>query len=270
MMRVALLLLPALALSACDMTGGTGEPGGKEPAAATATATVAADPAGSKPEALNISEDTDLYSFDFAYPVEVAEIPELRDRLDLEMASAREQLLTEAKAAEASAREEGFPYNAYAEGRKWQVVANIPRFLSLSAAVYSYTGGAHPMSGTIALVWDRETGRAIAPQDFFTSLGALDRAVRETYCKALDKERERRRGPDGEATLAEFGKCPPISDLTVLLGSSNGKSFNRIGLVADPYVAGPYAEGDYDITVPVTAQVLEVVHPAYRDAFAAR
>ena len=79
-----------------------------------------------------------------------------------------------------------------------------------------------------------------------------------------------RRGPEGESAIAEFGECPPIKDLTVLLGSSNGRKFNRIGLVADPYVAGPYAEGNYDITVPVTAEVLEAVRPAYKDAFALR
>lgn len=269
MMRAALLLLPAFALSACDLLGGgKGEAGGKEPAAATATPTPG--PSDAKPEALKVSEDTELYSFDFAYPVEVAAIPELKERLDREMATAREKLLSQAKAAQADAREQGFPYNAYAEGRNWQVVANTPRFLSLSASVYSYTGGAHPNSGTTALVWDREAKRALTPMDFFTSAEALEEAVRERYCAALDKERGQRRGPEGDKVEGEFGQCPPIKDLTVLLGSSNGKKFNRLGLVADPYVAGPYAEGDYDITIPVTEQVLAVVRPAYRDVFAPR
>lgn len=273
MMRVALLLLPALALSACDMPGGgegvgEGEAGTAQPSATTASGS--ADPSGSKPVALQISEDTELYSFDFAYPAEVAAIPELKDRFDLEMAETRDQLVTQATEAQAEARDQGFPYNAYAEGRKWQVVADTPRFLSLSATVYSYTGGAHPISGTRAMVWDRETKRAVAPVDFFASAAALDRAVRDPYCSALDKERDRRRGAADEGSLAEFGECPAMTDLTVLLGSSNGRVFDRIGLVADPYVAGPYAEGDYDITVPVTAEVLEAVRPTYRNAFAAR
>lgn len=267
MMRVACLLLPALALSACN-------PGedieGEENGPVATTPAPTPEPAESKPEALKVSEDTPLYSFDFAYPVEVAAIPELKERLDREMAKAKEKLIAQAKSAEASARDEGFPYNAYAEGTNWQVVADTPRFLSLSAAIYSYTGGAHPNSGTRTLIWDRESKRALSPMDFFTSADALEQAVSDSYCAALDKERGQRRGPEGESAIAEFGECPPIKDLTVLLGSSNGRKFNRIGLVADPYVAGPYAEGNYDITVPVTAEVLEAVRPAYKDAFALR
>lgn len=268
MMRVACLLLPALALAACNPWGGESADDGKPPVAATPTPSP--EPADTKPEALKVSEDTPLYSFDFAYPVEVAAIPELKERLDSEMTKAKEKLIAQAKSAEASAREDGFPYNAYAEGTNWLVVANTPRFLSLSAAVYSYTGGAHPNSGTRTLVWDREAKRALAPVDFFTSADALEGAVRDRFCAALEKERGQRRGPEGEKVEGEFGECPPLADLTVLLGSSNGRKFNRIGLVADPYVAGPYAEGDYDITVPVTAEVLEVVRPAYKDAFAPR
>lgn len=269
MMRVAVLLLPALALTACDLPGGSqDDPDAlKTPAAGVTSVPDATD---TTPEALTVSEDTDLYSFDFAYPVEVAAIPELKQRFDAEMAQSKDRLVKLATEAQANAREQGFPYNAYAEGTNWQVVADTPRFLSLSAAIYSYTGGAHPNSGTKALVWDREAKRALAPVDFFTSAKALEDAVREPYCAALDKERGQRRGPEGQSTIDEFGQCPPIGDLTVLLGSSRGGKFNRIGLVADPYVAGPYAEGDYDITVPVTAEVLEAVRPAYRDAFARR
>jgi hypothetical protein len=39
---------------------------------------------------------------------------------------------------------------------------------------------------------------------------------------------------------------------------------------ADPYVAGPYAEGDYDISLPVTAEVIAALKPAYRSSFEAQ
>lgn len=270
MMRAALLLsLPALALSACDLPGGAGNEAAGDAPVATASAEPP-EPVDTAPEALKVSEDSELYSFDYAYPVEVAAIPELKDRLDGEMTRSKAQLAKQAEAARADAREQGFPYNAYAEGTNWQVVANTPRYLSLSAAIYSYTGGAHPNHGTTSLVWDRETRRALSSLDFFSSAEALGEAVRERYCTALDRERGQRRGPEGDDVTGEFGECPPIGSLTVLLGSSNGRRFNRIGLVADPYVAGPYAEGDYDITVPVTAEVLEAVRPLYREAFAVR
>jgi hypothetical protein len=65
-----------------------------------------------------------------------------------------------------------------------------------------------------------------------------------------------------------FFPCPPITDLTVLLGSSNKQTFNRIGLIAAPYVAGSYAEGPYEVTLPVTPAVLAAVKPEYKAAFA--
>jgi hypothetical protein len=54
----------------------------------------------------------------------------------------------------------------------------------------------------------------------------------------------------------------------VLLGSSDKQRFNRIGLIAAPYVAGSYAEGPYEITLPVTPAVLAAVKPEYKAAFA--
>lgn len=269
MMRVALSILPAFALAACSgEDAGTGPVAGGESPAATASATAVAE--DGKAEALKVSEDNDLYSFDYAYPAEVDAIPELRARLDGELADGKAKLQAQAQEAREEARDQGFPYNAYAEGTEWKVVADTPRYLSLSAEIYSYTGGAHPNSGSTALVWDRETKRALKPLDFFTSADALGEAVKDGFCAALDKERAKRRGEDAEMGIDEFARCPAIGELTVLLGSSNGKGFNRIGFIADPYVAGPYAEGNYDITVPVTAEVIEAVRPAYREAFAVR
>ena len=54
---------------------------------------------------------------------------------------------------------------------------------------------------------------------------------------------------------------------TVLVGSSNGKTFNRIGVWFGPYVAGPYAEGAYELTFGVDKAILDAVKPAYKAAF---
>ena len=56
----------------------------------------------------------------------------------------------------------------------------------------------------------------------------------------------------------------------MILGSSNGKAFDRIGILVAPYEAGPYAEGDYEITLPVTDAVIAAVKPEYRPSFASR
>ena len=69
-------------------------------------------------------------------------------------------------------------------------------------------------------------------------------------------------------TSNTFGKCPTLKELTLLLGSSTRRRIDRIGLIADPYVAGSYAEGAYEVTLPVTPTILRAVAPRYRAAFA--
>jgi hypothetical protein len=132
--------------------------------------------------------------------------------------------------------------------------------------MYFYTGGAHGNSGFDALVWDREAGAALAPEALFRSEAALQDALGGAWCKALNAEKRKRMG--GDFSEDSFFPCPPIADLTVLLGSSDKQRFNRIGLIAAPYVAGSYAEGPYEITLPVSPAVLAAVKPEYKAAFA--
>jgi hypothetical protein len=49
--------------------------------------------------------------------------------------------------------------------------------------------------------------------------------------------------------------------------ADDDKPMTRITFHADPYVAGPYAEGDYDIDLPVTTAVIEAIKPEYRSSF---
>ena len=61
-----------------------------------------------------------------------------------------------------------------------------------------------------------------------------------------------------------FDECQKVADATVLAGSSNGKAFDRIGIWFGPYVAGPYAEGAYELNFPVDAKVRAAVKAAAR------
>ena len=67
-----------------------------------------------------------------------------------------------------------------------------------------------------------------------------------------------------------FDECIKPSEQTVILGSSNGRTFDKVGVLAGPYAAGPYAEGDYEFTLPVTPALLKAVKPEYRGAFSVR
>lgn len=206
---------------------------------------------------------------DFAYswPAEASAIPQLAARFTAE----RDRLLAEQKAEWQEALTEfagescgGCMIRDFQKG--WEVVADLPRFLSLSASFYAYTGGAHGNGAFDALVWDREAKAALDPKAMFTSPEALQKALGGAWCKAVKTERQKRLGTDWSDD--GFFQCPPIADLTVLVGASDRRAFDRIGLIAAPYVAGSYAEGAYELTFPVTPAVLAAVKPEYKAAFA--
>jgi len=209
------------------------------------------------------------YSFAYAYPAEVAAIPRLRAMLDKEAKTLRARTARNAAAARRDSVGAAYPFHRYDQDKTWKVVTRTPGFLSLSYEAYSFTGGAHGNPSTGALLWDKARGARLDPIAVFTSPAALERVVAPVYCARLKAERARRLAPYKD-TGDLFSRCPPLSDLTLLLGSTNRRHIDRIGLIADPYVAGSYAEGQYEVTLPVTPAILATVKPAYRAAFAAR
>lgn len=221
--------------------------------------------------ARQVVEETDTFLFEYSYPQQAGEQPELAAWLDKQLNDKRDDLAVEALEGLEAARDSGFPFNKYSNGTSWEVVADLPNWLSLSATLSFYTGGAHPNYAFDTLVWDKQNGKSIEPIAFFTSATALDRALGETLCADLNAEREKRRGspiPEGSDDI--FEACVKVDETNLLLGSSNGKTFDRIGVQIAPYLAGPYAEGDYEFTFPMTAQLMETVRPEYKDAFTAR
>ena len=272
--RTAVLLAalaPLALLSAC-----WGEVEDAPPPTATATATSGAE--GEGPDgvlatggAREVSERTDLFIFEYSYPQAAGEVEELAAWLDTRLAQEREGLAAEATRDRREASANGFPFNTYSSSTEWKVVASLPDWISLSADLSSYQGGAHPNYAFDSIIWDRARGVALEPMAFFTSANALDDALGEQLCEALNTERARRRGgPVDPSSTDSFEACVPANDTNVILGSSDGVHFNRIGVQIAPYIAGPYAEGSYEFTFPVTPALLETVREDYRSAFAAR
>ena len=66
--------------------------------------------------------------------------------------------------------------------------------------------------------------------------------------------------------MPEFDSCPKFSELALIPAVSKHRGrFDTIHLIAAPYTAGPYAEGDYDIALPVTGRLVAALKPEYRD-----
>jgi len=271
-MRVHLSLI-ALLLAACsgpnDGTGGGGPvPTGGSDAALATDAAPAASPLPAA-VAVSVEDETPLYDFDYAYPAQAAAIPALKAWLDADIEDVRRSLIAEAREGRAAAKKAGFDFNPYGHSTRWAVVTDLPGWLSLSAERWSFTGGAHGNPWTEALLWDKGADRRRAAVDLFASKQALSAAVRAPFCDALDRERAKRRGEAVDRTSGDmFDECIDPADSTVILGSADRRYFTRIGILVDPYEAGPYAEGTYEITLPVTLAVLKAVKPEYRPLFA--
>lgn len=260
----------ALALGACSSAEEVSdELGVSETQQASARAIATAEGA-----AKAVEEETDLYMFAYSYPAEVGAIPALAAQLDQDATDAKATLIAESEDDREQALANDYPYRAHSFSEEWKVAADLPRYLSLTGDFATYTGGAHGMYGRETLVWDRETGKGVEGVEMFRSAQALDDALGRKLCDALNAERAERRGEPVPENRGEddfgFNQCQKVENATVIVGSSNGKIFDRIGIWFGPYVAGAYAEGAYELDFPVDAAVIEAVKPEYREAFSAR
>jgi hypothetical protein len=264
---IAVVLLASCKSEAPPPTATTSARSSSVPVAPGSTSSASATVAASVGGASKIEESSDLYEFDYSYPAEAGRIPALKAWLDAERDKSRRQLIEDATAGRAEAKESGYEYHAYAAGRGWEKVTETPRFLSLSAQIYDYTGGAHPNHGYDSLLFDKQKGTRLDPIDVFASKAAFDGVIQKPFCALLDKDRARRRGAPVVRDAEIFDDCIKPSEQTVILGSSNGRTFDKVGVLVGPYAAGSYAEGDYEFTLPVTAALLKAVKPEYREAF---
>ncbi|WP_235425435.1 DUF4163 domain-containing protein [Croceibacterium mercuriale] len=218
-----------------------------------------------------VTEETDDYLFSYAYPAVAGSVAPLGDLLDRQLEERRTELATSAAQARREARADGFPYNKHSYQAEWKLVADIPGWLSLSNEFSTYSGGAHGIYGVSSLVWDKDAAEAMEAIELFTSPQALEDALGDRFCDGLNKQREERRGDPVDPEADDlFNKCPDIDELVVLVGSGSGRRFDRLTLYAGPYVAGPYAEGDFRVNLNVDRAVLQTVKPRYRDSFATR
>lgn len=273
-MKPIFALMPLMLVAACSNGEGQGAAADASPSADAAAASAAPTPKESPApapaaKAVKIEENGKLFSFSYAYPAAAAAIPALKAELDREKDESRAQLVDEAKSGRDLAQQEDFGFTPYERSIEWSVVAELPGWLSLLGDSYEFAGGAHGNSGSRALLWDKAAGKRRDPLSLFVSKEAFNAAMRPAFCQALNKERAKRREePVNSGSGDEFDACVNPSELTVLLGSADKAHFTRIGLIADPYVAGPYVEGSYEITLPVTPALIKAVKPEYRGLFA--
>lgn len=264
-MRVGSVVVTALLLAGCSSSK-------DKPSELASAGSAAVEPPSFAPEPAEAAAAAApaAYQFAYRYPDAVRAIPALRLILGGEAKAIRARLVSEAEQARSDAQGSGFPFRAYSYSKTWQVVSKPPGWLSLSARIFTDTGGAHPMAYFDALVWDERAGKRHNAVDLFRSSAALSQAIRAAFCDALDRQRAAKRGkPVKRGSTDMFDKCIDPTAETLILGSVGGKAFDRVGVLVAPYDAGPYVEGSYEVTLPVTPAVIAAVRPEYRRYFAA-
>jgi hypothetical protein len=266
-MRAVILTFALLASCSEQTATSNGAETVEAPAANAAVPPTAPVPTG---QAFSVSEENELYEFEYGWSAEAAAVPQLDARFRKDMAKAKADLIAGATEDRDERANQGYDYHPYAVHMSYETAGQSDRLLSLERTVYGFTGGAHGSTGSGAILWDRRSSRELSIPDMLQQGQSWTGAIRQPFCVLLNRERENRREepvkPDDP-----FGNCPEMKEVTVLLSDTdkNGR-FDHITVIADQYVAGPYAEGPYDISLPITARMIERLKPEYAASFEPR
>jgi hypothetical protein len=218
-------------------------------------------------KAFSAEEETDLYGFKHSWSAEAAAVPQLTDRFTKDMNKVKADTIAGAREDREERARQGYDYHPHETQVSYETAGQSERLLSLESSVYGFSGGAHGSSGSGSLLWDRKLAREVSVSDLPRSGTSWTGAIRQPFCTLLNREREKRREEPVKPDDL-FGDCPKYEDVTVLLSDEdkNGR-FDHINVIADQYVAGPYAEGPYEILLPITAAMIERLKPDYRASF---
>ncbi len=226
-------------------------------------------PAGPSPKPFVYDVENDLVEFHYGWSAEAAAVPQLVARFEKEMKKAESELIGGAKEDKAAREKAGFDYHGYMSSTQYDTAGQSAELLSLKVDVGSYEGGAHGNHGVGGLLWDRAAAKEIKDADLFANPANRDRLLTQRWCDALNKAREEKRGePVGGGGM--FDDCPKLDEIAIIWTDKNGNGrFELLTLVASPYVAGPWVEGDYEIELSVTPDLIAGLKSEYRSSFEA-
>ncbi len=264
-MKAPLILAAVASLAACGQSPDTAN---NQQSAANQSGPKAAPARAAK--AISIEEKTDLIDFSFGWPAEAEAVPQLANRFRAERNKARADLVAGAKEDRARREKDGLDYVPFMSSTTYATAGQSPRLLSLSVEDGSYEGGAHGNFGVGAVLWDRSASREIKFADLFAQPANRDRLLTQRWCDALNKAREEKRGePVGGGGI--FDDCPSLDEIAIIPADKgrNGR-FERLMLVASPYLAGPWVEGAYEIELSVTPDLISALKRDYQPNFEAQ
>lgn len=170
--------------------------------------------------------------FEYRWTSEASAIPKLRQRLTAELAHDRSSSAKLAARDRVESRENNYPFRQHSFSRRLLFGGASVRLASFADERTAFTGGAHPNPATIALLWDKISGRKVE----FTGLFAQNPSaiLRPGYCKRLGEQRKQKLG--GERAPSKYwDACPDPLTLAVIPEDRNGNGrFETINVTASP------------------------------------
>jgi hypothetical protein len=218
-----------------------------------------ARPAGSE----CIGRLTRGYAFALAYESEIHTVPALEAMLREEARRAESWIAGLARDWMREREEAGADIFPLSYSALWSIDAVSSDLVAASGSIQHYTGGAHGGIEFKTILFDRRRGGRIALADLFADPARARSLIQNGFCAALRQEMGERRGTDESSA-----ECPVAADQPISLKPGPSGRIDSFYALLNPYVAGSWAEGPYDFAFPVTAELLALIKPEYRAAFA--
>ena len=166
-------------------------------------------------------------------------------------------------------------WNPYFSDTGIAVTFAHPEVLSLNRNTSYYTGGAHPNQGSNPIVTRtdrlRPAGLADLLEDTVTDSAGLTALFYAVYRELMAMKRERLGADFNEAMERETWLAPLAAELSAfpgftLIPNPSGDAAGGLMFHFDPYAVGSYAEGGYDVPVPLSV-FEEYLADAWTDVF---
>lgn len=223
---------------------------------------------GSKPSKVAPSKDyaslteDELLDFRYSFPTLAGSYPELLSKIEADRSASYAEALEDARGdAEIRAEDPSYNFHPHDFWRDWTVAGQTERLIALRSHTEWFTGGAHGNRNSGLMMWDKDNKTALPFDALFIDGSAYWSAIKDGYCKDLIAERMRR-------VSESIADCSSPKGLVLVPVDTNSDwAFDSIHVIADPYVAGAYVEGTYEIAFPVNAAFVSHLKPEYRSSF---
>jgi hypothetical protein len=281
-MRTLLIVVSLIALAGCDhspaaeMVNDTAMPDQPEvPPQVALPQAIKRPPVTGTNNGRRVRIANDGFIWSYSYPAAVGAIPELRQIYDEQLADTLDADKSMARSVAIDRRNRGRPMVPLSMFYRTEVVANLPAWLSLSSRAWEGLGNAQndPYSG--GRLWDKTAKLERQPIDLFVSKEALACAIDDPVLAWLKREPAHQRMLDWGKQMrriapADYVCLIPVS-YGLILGSTNGRTFDRLGVLIQPLSGGtednPRTDHAIELTLPVNEAILQAVKTEYRQSF---